>query len=45
MAKALAKSKYIDDDEVHEADDGALQKMGDALECPKDFVPVQLGGL
>ncbi|KAF2807812.1 NAD(P)-binding protein [Mytilinidion resinicola] len=45
MAKALAKGKYIDNDVVKEADDKELQKMGDALKCPKDFVPVQLGGL
>jgi hypothetical protein len=44
MAKALAKRKVVDDEVVKKADDAALEKMGHALHCPKEFVAVQLGG-
>lgn len=44
MATQLKKSNIVDHDNVGLADDEALQKMGDALGCPKGVVPVQLGG-
>ncbi|KAL1855448.1 hypothetical protein Plec18170_004168 [Paecilomyces lecythidis] len=44
MAKSLAKRNVVDDETVHDADDTVLQKMGEALSCPKEFVPVQLSG-
>jgi hypothetical protein len=44
FAKALAKRDSVDEGEVKAADDGALQKMGDAFGCLKGFVPIQLGG-
>ena len=44
MGKRLAEKNVIDDAEVVAADDDALDKMAAALACPKDFVPVQLGG-
>ncbi|KAH7124103.1 hypothetical protein B0J11DRAFT_530697 [Dendryphion nanum] len=45
IAKALYKRKVIDDATIEMADDAVLQKMGDALGCPKEMVGVQLGGL
>ncbi|KAK2685259.1 hypothetical protein QWA68_015646 [Fusarium oxysporum] len=44
FAKALAQRGVIDDATVQDADDEILQKMADALNCPKDFVAPQLGG-
>ncbi|KAA8647976.1 hypothetical protein EYZ11_005655 [Aspergillus tanneri] len=44
MAKALAKRNMVDSDIVSRADDAALEKMGKALNCPKEFVPVEIGG-
>ncbi|KAH7178894.1 hypothetical protein DER46DRAFT_622434 [Fusarium sp. MPI-SDFR-AT-0072] len=44
FAKALAQRGVIDDATVQDADDEVLQKMADALKCPKDFVAPQLGG-
>ncbi|KAI4953629.1 hypothetical protein J4E91_002477 [Alternaria rosae] len=44
MAKALAKRGVIDSPEVKKADDAALDKMAQALSCPKELVAVQLGG-
>lgn len=45
MAKALAKRGVIDSPEVKKADDAALDKMAQALSCPKELVAVQLGGI
>ncbi|KAI4617736.1 hypothetical protein J4E83_006068 [Alternaria metachromatica] len=44
MAKALANRGIIDSPEVKIADEAALDKMAQALACPKDLVAVQLGG-
>ncbi|KAF2718913.1 NAD(P)-binding protein [Polychaeton citri CBS 116435] len=44
LARALAKRGVIDDTEVLQADDKALQGMADALGCGKEFVGVQLAG-
>ncbi len=44
MAKALKKRGVVDTDAVTQADDAILEKMGEALGCPKEFVGVQLGG-
>ncbi|CAN9343833.1 unnamed protein product [Alternaria alternata] len=44
MAKALAKRGVISSPDVERADDAALDKMAQALGCPKDMVAVQLGG-
>jgi nucleoside-diphosphate-sugar epimerase len=45
MAKALKKRGVVDDETVVEADKAALEKMGEGMECPAEFVPMQLGGL
>lgn len=45
MAKALEKRGVVDSEEVERADEGALEKMGEGLECPAGFVGMQLGGL
>ena len=45
FAKALANRKVIDSETVEDADDVALEKMAKALQCPKEFVYVQLGGM
>lgn len=44
MAKGLAKRKVINTDTVSLVDDAALEKMGGALGCPKEMVPLFLGG-
>jgi hypothetical protein len=44
MAKALAKRGVIETADVNRADDAALEKMAQALECPKELVAVQIGG-
>ncbi|KAG7434804.1 putative transcriptional regulatory protein [Fusarium oxysporum f. sp. raphani] len=44
FGKALAQRGVIDDATVQDADGEILQKMADALNCPKDFVAPQLGG-
>jgi hypothetical protein len=44
MAKALADRKVVESSEIKRADDAALEKIGQALECPKALVPVQIGG-
>ncbi|KAF2257670.1 NAD(P)-binding protein [Lojkania enalia] len=44
IAKALAKRNVVDDEHVKEADGEALQKMGQALKCNPDIVPVLLSG-
>ena len=46
MARALARRGVVEDDEVKPATtDEVLGKMGEALGCPKELVPLQLGGL
>lgn len=45
MAKALKKRGVVDSEEIERADQEALEKMGDGMDCPADFVPMQLGGL
>ena len=45
MAKALKKRGIVDSEDVERADQSALEKMGEGMECPADFVPMQLGGL
>ncbi|KAF2443394.1 NAD(P)-binding protein [Karstenula rhodostoma CBS 690.94] len=45
VGKALKKRGKVDDEAVVKADRAALEKMGEGLECPADFVPLQLGGL
>jgi hypothetical protein len=45
MAKALKKRGAVDDETVIKADKAALEKMGEGLECPAEFVGMQLGGL
>ena len=44
MARALAKRNVIADDSVKLADDEALSEMAAALGCPREMVPVSLGG-
>lgn len=44
IATALAKRRIIDDEAVRNVDDAALQKMAQALDCPKEFVALQIGG-
>ncbi|KAJ9235240.1 hypothetical protein DTO169E5_6206 [Paecilomyces variotii] len=44
FAKSLAKRNVVDDETVHDADEALLKKMGQALACPKELVPVQLSG-
>lgn len=44
MAKGLAKRKVVVDENLREADGHVLQRMAKALQCPSEFVPVQLGG-
>jgi hypothetical protein len=44
MAKGLAEHGAVDDDSVKDANDKALEAMGKALGCPKEFVSLQLSG-
>lgn len=44
MAIAMAKHGAVDDDSVHEASNESLEEASKALECPKEFVPVEMGG-
>lgn len=44
MAEALRKRGIVEDASVTLADDSTLQRIGAALRCPKEFVPVQIGG-
>jgi hypothetical protein len=44
MAKGLAKHDAVDNDSVKDADGKALEEMGKALGCPKEFVSLQLSG-
>ncbi|KAL5408430.1 hypothetical protein PMIN04_011410 [Paraphaeosphaeria minitans] len=45
MGKALKKRGVADDETVVKADRAALESMGEGIDCPADFVPMQLGGL
>lgn len=45
MAEVMAKRGVVDDATVGEVSDAALEKAAKALECPKAFVPVQMGGV
>ncbi|KAH8194026.1 hypothetical protein TruAng_011807 [Truncatella angustata] len=44
MAQALKKRGVLTDDSVTIADDATLERMGEGLGCPKDMVPLLLGG-
>ncbi|KAK4943803.1 hypothetical protein LTR10_016706 [Elasticomyces elasticus] len=44
VAAALSKRGVIADAKVEQATDEALKGMGAALDCPKELVPLQLGG-
>lgn len=44
MAKALAKRGVVEDDTLHNASAESLEEAAKALGCPKDFVPVEMGG-
>jgi hypothetical protein len=44
MARALAKRRVIESADVERVDDAALEKMAQALGCPKELVAVQIGG-
>ena len=46
MARALASHGVVEDEEVTPAaTDEVLDQMGRGLGCPKNLVPLQLGGL
>ncbi|KAF2688880.1 NAD(P)-binding protein [Lentithecium fluviatile CBS 122367] len=45
IGKAMKKRGAVDDESVGEADVEILQKMGEALGCPKELVGVMVGGL
>jgi len=44
IAEALAKRGVVESSEVKKADDAAVEKIGQALGCPKELVAVQIGG-
>jgi hypothetical protein len=44
MAKGLAKRGVVEDDTLHDASDESLEEAAKALGCPKEFVPVEMGG-
>ena len=44
MAVALAKRGVVDDDNIHRSSDESLEVAAKALGCPKEFVPVEMGG-
>ena len=44
MAKGLAKRGAVEDDTLHEASNESLEEAAKALGCPKEFVPVEMGG-
>ena len=44
MAKALAKRGAVEDDTLHDASSQSLEEAAKALGCPKEFVPVEMGG-
>ena len=45
MAKALVKRGVVDSEVVERADEQVMERMGEGMECPGAFVPMQLGGL
>lgn len=44
IAASLARRNIIDDKQIVSANPQILLKMGEALQCPSEFVPVQIGG-
>lgn len=44
MAKPLVQYGAVEDDTLHEASDESLDAAAKALGCPKEFVPVEMGG-
>ena len=44
IAKALAKRGIVQDDTLHDANSESLEEAAKALGCPKEFVPVEMGG-
>jgi hypothetical protein len=44
VAKALAKRGVVEDDTLHNASSESLEEAAKALGCPKEFVPVEMGG-
>lgn len=44
MAKALAKRGVVQDNMLHDASNESLEEAAKALGCPKEFVPVEMGG-
>ncbi|KAL2021455.1 hypothetical protein VTK56DRAFT_7208 [Thermocarpiscus australiensis] len=44
MAKALFQRGVVEDETVVMADDPALEKMAEGLNCPKELVRLELGG-
>jgi hypothetical protein len=44
MAKHMARKKMVTSDLVEGANDAVLERMDQALGCPKNFVSLQLGG-
>lgn len=44
MARPLLQRGVIDDVDVHELSDDALEQISKALGCEKEVVPVQMGG-
>jgi hypothetical protein len=45
MAKALAERGVVADDTLHDASTESLEEAAKALGCPKEYVPVEMGGL
>lgn len=45
MAAALAKRGIISETTIQNASDETMADMGAALGCPREIVPLQLGGL
>lgn len=44
MAEGLARRKVVNDAAVVRADAETIGKLGAALGCPPEMVPVQIGG-
>lgn len=44
MAAALARRNVVGDDSVVPANQAILKRIGEELDCPPEFVSVQLGG-
>jgi hypothetical protein len=45
MAKALHKKGVVESSEVRMADETVRRKMAEGIECPKELVEVQVGGM